>query len=39
MSFIELAKRYSVRSYLDKPVEIEKILQVLEAARIALCCK
>ena len=36
MSFIELAKkRYSVRSYLDKPVEIEKILQVLEAARIA----
>jgi len=36
MSFIQLAKkRYSVRSYLDKPVEIEKILQVLEAARVA----
>jgi nitroreductase len=36
MSFIELAKkRYSVRSYLDKPVEKEKILQVLEAGRIA----
>lgn len=36
MSFLELAKkRYSVRSYLDKPVEKEKLLQVLEAARIA----
>lgn len=36
MSFIELAKkRYSVRSYLDRPVEKEKLLQVLEAARIA----
>jgi nitroreductase len=28
-------KRYSVRSYLDKEVEKEKILQVLEAGRIA----
>lgn len=36
MSFIEVAKkRYSVRNYLDKPVEKEKILQVLEVARIA----
>ena len=36
MSFLELAKkRYSVRSYLDRPVEKEKLLQVLEAARIA----
>ncbi|MDK2820730.1 MAG: hypothetical protein PWP31_695 [Clostridia bacterium] len=36
MSFLDLAKkRYSVRSYQDKPVEKEKLLQVLEAARIA----
>lgn len=36
MSFLELAKkRYSVKSYLDRPVEKEKLLQVLEAARIA----
>jgi nitroreductase len=36
MSFIELAnKRFSVRSYLDKEVEKEKILQVLEAGRVA----
>ncbi|HHV60651.1 MAG TPA: nitroreductase [Clostridiaceae bacterium] len=34
MSFIDLArKRYSVRNYKDKPVEKEKILQVIEAAR------
>lgn len=36
MSFIELAKkRYSSRSYLNKPIEEDKLLQVLEAARIA----
>jgi nitroreductase len=36
MSFIELANtRYSVRTFEDKPVEKEKLLQVLEAARIA----
>jgi nitroreductase len=35
-SFIELAKkRYSSRKYLHKPVEEEKLLLVLEAARIA----
>lgn len=36
MSFLELAeKRYSVRSYLDKEVEKEKLLQILEAGRLA----
>ncbi len=36
MSFIELAKRrYSVRKYKDTPVEKEKLLEVLEAGRIA----
>jgi nitroreductase len=36
MSFLELAqKRYSVRRYKDQPVEQDKILQVLEAARTA----
>jgi nitroreductase len=36
MSFLDLAKkRCSVRSYLPKEVEREKLLQVLEAARIA----
>jgi len=36
MSFLELVKnRYSVRDYKDIPVEREKILQVLEAARNA----
>jgi len=36
MSFLELAKqRHSVRNYKDKPVEREKLLQVLEAARNA----
>lgn len=36
MSFLELAnKRYSVRSFADREVEKEKILQVLEAARIS----
>ncbi|NLV91906.1 MAG: nitroreductase [Firmicutes bacterium] len=36
MSFLELTKkRYAVRSYKDKPVEREKLLQILEAARNA----
>ncbi len=36
MSFLELAKRrYSTRKYSEQSVEREKILQVLEAARIA----
>jgi len=36
MSFIDLAKkRYSVRDFKDIPVEREKILQVLEAGRVA----
>ena len=36
MNFLELAKsRFSCRSYLSKPVEKEKLLQVMEAARIA----
>ena len=36
MSFIDLVKkRYSVRSFKDMPVEKEKLLQVLEAARNA----
>lgn len=36
MSFLELTKkRYSVRKYKDKPVEREKLLHVLEAARNA----
>jgi len=35
-SFFELAKnRYSVRNYLDKPVEDEKLHYILEAGRIA----
>ncbi|OGS20627.1 MAG: hypothetical protein A2252_05280 [Elusimicrobia bacterium RIFOXYA2_FULL_39_19] len=35
-SFLELAKkRFSARSYIDKPVEKEKINQCLEAARLA----
>jgi len=35
-SFLELAKsRYSVRNYLNKPVEDEKLNYVLEAGRIA----
>jgi nitroreductase len=35
-NFLDLAKaRYSVRSYLDKPVEQEKLEYVLEAGRIA----
>lgn len=36
MNFLELAKkRYSVRKYEAKKVENEKLLQILEAARIA----
>lgn len=36
MSFLDLAKsRYSVRSYESRAVEKEKLLQVLEAARLA----
>ncbi|UCD72404.1 MAG: nitroreductase family protein [Syntrophobacterales bacterium] len=30
-----ITRRYSVRGYLDKPVEREKILQIVEAARLA----
>ena len=36
MDFLELAKsRYSCRSFLDKEVENEKVLKILEAGRIA----
>ncbi len=36
MSFIELSKkRFSCRNYKNKPVEKQKVFQVLEAARIA----
>jgi len=36
MEFLKLVeKRHSVRSFLDKPVEDEKIMKVLEAARLA----
>lgn len=36
MDFLELAKRrYSVRNYLTKKVEEEKVLKILEAARVA----
>ena len=36
MEFLELAKRrYSSRKYLDKPVEKEVLLKVLEAGRVA----
>ncbi len=36
MEFLELVKkRYSVRAYENKPVEDEKLQQVLEAARLA----
>ena len=35
-TFLELAKkRYSLRNYLDTPVEDEKLMVVLEAGRIA----
>ncbi|MDA3952148.1 MAG: nitroreductase family protein [Bacteroidales bacterium] len=40
MAFIDLAKkRYSSRKYLDKPVEKELLLQVLDAARVAPSAK
>lgn len=36
MSFLNLAKsRYSVRKYKDQPIEREKLLEILEAGRIA----
>jgi len=36
MDFLEMAKkRYSVRKYLPTPVEEEKLLKILEAARVA----
>jgi len=36
MGFLDIAKsRYSVRGYENKPVEKEKLLQVLEAGRLA----
>jgi nitroreductase len=36
MKFLELAKkRYSARSYQNKPVEAEKIHEILEAGRVA----
>lgn len=36
MSFLDLAKaRYSVRRFKDQPVEEEKILSILEAAKVA----
>ena len=36
MEFFELInKRYSVRAYQSKPVEQEKVTNVLEAARLA----
>lgn len=40
MDFLELAHtRYSVRSYADRPVEHEKLEQVLEAGRLAPTAK
>lgn len=40
MKFMELAKeRYSVRNYSDRPVEQEKLEQVLEAGRLAPTAK
>lgn len=36
MDFLELAKkRYSVRSYLDRKVEAEKLEKILQAAHVA----
>jgi len=34
-----IKKRYSCRAYLDKPVEAEKLQQILEAARLAPTAK
>lgn len=40
MDFMELAKkRYSVRAYSDKPIEKEKLDQVLEAGNLAPTAK
>ena len=40
MEFLELAKnRYSCRKYKDTPVEDKKLMQVLEAARVAPSAK
>ena len=40
MAFIDLAKkRYSSRKYLDKPVEKELLLKVLEVGRVAPSAK
>jgi len=40
MAFIELAKkRYSSRKYLDKPVEKELLIKVLDAGRVAPSAK
>jgi nitroreductase len=40
MAFIDLAKkRYSSRKYLDKPVDRETLLKVLDAARVAPSAK
>ncbi|MEA3318279.1 MAG: nitroreductase family protein [Bacteroidota bacterium] len=40
MSFLDIAKkRYSCRKYKDKPIEKEKLAQVLEAGRIAPSAK
>lgn len=37
-SFFDLvAQRYSVRTFSQEPVEKDKILQILEAARLAQC--
>ena len=38
--FLSLAqKRYAVRSYLPKPVEVEKLERILEAGRVAPTAK
>jgi nitroreductase len=40
MAFIDLAKqRYSSRKYLDKPIEREVLLKILEAGRVAPSAK
>ena len=40
MTILEaIKKRYSCRAYLDKPVEAEKLQQILEAARLAPSAK
>jgi nitroreductase len=37
--FEAISKRYSCRSYLDKPIEKEKLAKILEAARLAPSAK